>query len=113
MFLGFDRSDLNRVLSAWRRQFAELRELMDGDPLAGTMHGPAEAVVESVHLLGGLFVLPAGAGCSVTFFFGGMGVGVLRGLRIDGPRPGPPPEAHRPGRRPPHPDARPPQRRPP
>lgn len=51
VFLGFDRSDLNRVLSAWRRQFAELRELMDGDPLAGTMYGPAEAVVEAVHHL--------------------------------------------------------------
>ncbi|MET9499541.1 DEAD/DEAH box helicase [Streptomyces sp. NPDC006552] len=51
VFLGFDRPDLNRVLSAWRRQFAELRELMDGDPLAGTMYGPAEAVVEAVHHL--------------------------------------------------------------
>lgn len=51
VFLGFDRSDLNRVLTAWRRQFAGLRELMDGDPLAGTMYGPAEAVVEAVHLL--------------------------------------------------------------
>ncbi|GLW02515.1 DEAD/DEAH box helicase [Streptomyces sp. NBC_01439] len=51
LFLGFDRPDLNRALSAWRRQFAELRELMDGDPLAGTMYGPAEAVVEAVHLL--------------------------------------------------------------
>ncbi|MFE5487496.1 DEAD/DEAH box helicase [Streptomyces sp. NPDC056527] len=51
VFLSFDRPDLNRVLSAWRRQFAELRELMDGDPLAGTMYGPAEAVVEAVHLL--------------------------------------------------------------
>ncbi|WP_432114688.1 DEAD/DEAH box helicase [Streptomyces sp. S1] len=51
VFLAFDRPDLNRVLSAWRRQFAELRELMDGDPLAGTMYGPAEAVVEAIHLL--------------------------------------------------------------
>lgn len=51
VFLAFDRPDLNRVLSAWRRQFAELRELLDGDPLAGTMYGPAEAVVEAVHLL--------------------------------------------------------------
>ncbi|MGW9618991.1 DEAD/DEAH box helicase [Streptomyces diastaticus] len=51
VFLGFDRTDLNRALTAWRRQFAELRELMDGDPLAGTMYGPAEAVVEAVHLL--------------------------------------------------------------
>jgi hypothetical protein len=51
VFLGFDRPDLNRVLAAWRRQFAELRELMDGDPLAGTMYGPAEAVVEAVHHL--------------------------------------------------------------
>ncbi len=51
VFLGFDRPDLNRALAAWRRQFAELRELMDGDPLAGTMYGPAEAVVESVHHL--------------------------------------------------------------
>ncbi|WP_030274377.1 DEAD/DEAH box helicase [Streptomyces sp. NRRL B-24484] len=51
VFLGFDRPDLNRALSAWRRQFAELRELMDGEPLAGTMYGPAEAVVEAVHLL--------------------------------------------------------------
>ncbi|MFB7676932.1 DEAD/DEAH box helicase [Kitasatospora purpeofusca] len=51
VFLGFDRSDLNRSLSAWRHQFAQLRELMDGDPLAGTMYGPAEAVVEAVHLL--------------------------------------------------------------
>lgn len=51
LFLGLDRSDLNRVMSAWRRQFAELRELMEGDPLAGTMYGPAEAVVEAVHLL--------------------------------------------------------------
>ncbi|PKV82820.1 DEAD/DEAH box helicase [Streptomyces sp. TLI_146] len=51
VFLGFDRPDLNRVLSAWRRQFAELRGLMDGDPLAGTMYGPAQAVVEAVHHL--------------------------------------------------------------
>ncbi|MFF2521469.1 DEAD/DEAH box helicase [Streptomyces liangshanensis] len=51
VFLGFDRPDLNRVLAAWRRQFAELRELMDGDSLVGTMYGPAEAVVEAVHLL--------------------------------------------------------------
>ncbi|MFF3675921.1 DEAD/DEAH box helicase [Streptomyces sp. NPDC002120] len=51
VFLALDRPDLNRVLSAWRRQFAELRELLDGDPLAGTMYGPAEAVVEAVHLL--------------------------------------------------------------
>ncbi|MER7321890.1 DEAD/DEAH box helicase [Streptomyces albidoflavus] len=51
VFLGFDRTDLNRALTAWRRQFAELRELMGGDPLAGTMYGPAEAVVEAVHLL--------------------------------------------------------------
>ncbi|MEU5403901.1 DEAD/DEAH box helicase [Streptomyces sp. NPDC005963] len=51
VFLAFDRPDLNRVLSAWRRQFAELRTLMDGDPLAGTMYGPAEAVVEAVHFL--------------------------------------------------------------
>ncbi|MGW0669894.1 DEAD/DEAH box helicase [Streptomyces sp. NPDC002746] len=51
LFLGFDRPDLNRALAAWRRQFAELRELMDGDRLAGTMYGPAEAVVEAVHHL--------------------------------------------------------------
>ncbi|MFB6525408.1 DEAD/DEAH box helicase [Streptomyces sp. NPDC056399] len=51
VFLAFDRPDLNRALSAWRRQFAELRMLMDDEPLAGTMYGPAEAVVEAVHLL--------------------------------------------------------------
>ncbi|MFB8085036.1 DEAD/DEAH box helicase [Streptomyces sp. NPDC055992] len=51
VFLAFDRPDLNRALAAWRRQFAELRALMNGDPLAGTMYGPAEAVVEAVHLL--------------------------------------------------------------
>ncbi|MEW1567449.1 DEAD/DEAH box helicase [Streptomyces sp. NPDC093509] len=51
VFLAFDRPDLNRALSAWRRQFAELRMLMDNQPLAGTMYGPVEAVVEAVHLL--------------------------------------------------------------
>ncbi|MFE3121841.1 DEAD/DEAH box helicase [Streptomyces hydrogenans] len=51
VFLAFDRPDMNRALSAWRRQLAELRTLMNGDPLAGTMYGPAEAVVEAVHLL--------------------------------------------------------------
>ncbi|MEU4922305.1 DEAD/DEAH box helicase [Streptomyces parvus] len=51
VFLAFDRPDLNRALTAWRRQFAELRMLMDDEPLAGTMYGPAEAVVEAVHLL--------------------------------------------------------------
>lgn len=51
VFLAFDRPDLNRALSAWRRQFAELRTLMNDEPLAGTMYGPAEAVVEAVHLL--------------------------------------------------------------
>ncbi|MFE9941823.1 DEAD/DEAH box helicase [Streptomyces hirsutus] len=51
VFLAFDRPDLNRALSAWRRQFAELRTLMNDEPLAGTMYGPAEAVVQAVHLL--------------------------------------------------------------
>ncbi|MFI1060552.1 DEAD/DEAH box helicase [Streptomyces spororaveus] len=51
VFLAFDRPDLNRALSAWRRQFAELRTLMDDEPLAGTMYGPAGAVVEAVHFL--------------------------------------------------------------
>ncbi|WP_369384107.1 DEAD/DEAH box helicase [Streptomyces sp. cg36] len=51
VFLAFDRPDLNRALSAWRRQFAELRTLMDDEPLAGTMYGCAEAVVEAVHFL--------------------------------------------------------------
>ncbi|MFB7852668.1 DEAD/DEAH box helicase [Streptomyces sp. NPDC056053] len=51
VFLAFDRPDLNRALSAWRRQFAELRTLMNDEPLAGTMYGPAEAVVEAVHFL--------------------------------------------------------------
>ncbi|MFB7763450.1 DEAD/DEAH box helicase [Streptomyces xiamenensis] len=51
VFLAFDRPDLNRALSAWRRQFAELRTLMNDESLAGTMYGPAEAVVEAVHHL--------------------------------------------------------------
>ncbi|MFE6867853.1 DEAD/DEAH box helicase [Kitasatospora sp. NPDC057692] len=51
VFLGLNRQDLNRTLTAWRRQFADLRELMGRQSMAGTMYGPSEAVVEAVHRL--------------------------------------------------------------
>ncbi|MFD7757243.1 DEAD/DEAH box helicase [Streptomyces sp. NPDC059757] len=50
-FLGLDRPALAGALRVWRRQFAGLRELMERESLAGTMFGPAEAVVEAVHRL--------------------------------------------------------------
>ncbi|MEV6105846.1 DEAD/DEAH box helicase [Streptomyces sp. NPDC051940] len=48
VFLGFDRPELGRALRAWRRQLRGLREVMRRESLAGTMYGPAEAVVEAV-----------------------------------------------------------------
>ncbi|MCW2902971.1 MAG: box helicase [Streptosporangiaceae bacterium] len=51
VFLGFDRPVLGRALRTWRRQFRELREVMRRDSLAGTMYGPAEAVVGAVFRL--------------------------------------------------------------
>ncbi|MEU3558556.1 DEAD/DEAH box helicase [Kitasatospora sp. NPDC006786] len=52
-FLGLDRPALVGALRTWRRQFAELGALLGGDrtSLAGTMFGPAEAIVEAVHHL--------------------------------------------------------------
>jgi hypothetical protein len=50
-FLGLDRRSLVRALRAWRRQFRGLRELMGLPSMAGTMYGPAEAVVEAVYHL--------------------------------------------------------------
>ncbi|PAX83397.1 DEAD/DEAH box helicase [Streptomyces albidoflavus] len=51
VFLGFDRPTLSRTLRAWRRQFRELRQVMRRESLAGTMYGPAEAVVDAVFRL--------------------------------------------------------------
>ncbi|MEU7340247.1 DEAD/DEAH box helicase [Streptomyces sp. NPDC007074] len=48
VFLGFDRSELGLALRAWRRQLRGVRAVMRRDSLAGTMYGPAEAVVEAV-----------------------------------------------------------------
>ncbi|MFJ1793108.1 DEAD/DEAH box helicase [Kitasatospora griseola] len=48
VFLGFDRSHLRRALRVWRRQLRIVRALVRPRPLAGTMYGPAEAVVEAV-----------------------------------------------------------------
>ncbi|MGW1247930.1 DEAD/DEAH box helicase [Streptomyces sp. NPDC002535] len=50
-FLGLDRPVLTRALRVWRRQFAGLRALMGRESMAGTMYGPAEAVVEALHRL--------------------------------------------------------------
>ncbi|QKW22248.1 DEAD/DEAH box helicase [Kitasatospora sp. NA04385] len=55
-FLGMDRPKLTTVLRAWRHQLAQLRALLGRrfdrpDTLAGTMYGPAEAVVNAVHHL--------------------------------------------------------------
>ncbi|SOB81386.1 DEAD/DEAH box helicase [Streptomyces sp. 1331.2] len=55
-FLGMDRPALTTALRAWRRQLAQLRTLLGRrfdrpDTLAGTMYGPAEAVVNAVHHL--------------------------------------------------------------
>ena len=50
-FLGLDRAALIRALRVWRYQFAGLRELMGRESMAGTMYGPAEAVVEAIHRL--------------------------------------------------------------
>jgi len=51
VFLGFDRPALWRALRAWRRQFTALRQVMRRESLAGTMYGPAEAVVDAVFRL--------------------------------------------------------------
>ncbi|WP_234347610.1 DEAD/DEAH box helicase [Streptomyces specialis] len=51
MFLGFDRPWLGRALRAWRRQFRELQRLMHRESLAGTLYGPAEAVVGAIFRL--------------------------------------------------------------
>ncbi|MDX3403363.1 DEAD/DEAH box helicase [Streptomyces sp. ME01-18h] len=51
VFLGFDRPALGRTLRVWRRQFKELRQVMRRESLAGTMYGPAEAVVDAVFRL--------------------------------------------------------------
>ncbi|WEH18132.1 DEAD/DEAH box helicase [Streptomyces sp. VNUA24] len=51
VFLGFDRPTLGRTLRVWRRQFRELRQVMRRESLAGTMYGPAEAVVDAVFRL--------------------------------------------------------------
>ncbi|MFF6835921.1 DEAD/DEAH box helicase [Streptomyces sp. NPDC012438] len=63
-FLGLDRPALVGAVRTWRRQFAGLRTLLGlGDPhqsLAGTMFGPAEAVVEAVHHLQMYLVLGEG-----------------------------------------------------
>ncbi|MFE7560190.1 DEAD/DEAH box helicase [Kitasatospora sp. NPDC057500] len=48
VFLGFERTDLDRALRRWRRQLREVRAVMRRDSLARTMYGPAEAVVEAV-----------------------------------------------------------------
>ncbi|OIJ62866.1 DEAD/DEAH box helicase [Streptomyces mangrovisoli] len=48
VFLGFDRPELGRALRAWRRQLRRVRAVMRRESLAGTMYGPAEAVVEAV-----------------------------------------------------------------
>ncbi|MFE0354468.1 DEAD/DEAH box helicase [Streptomyces nigra] len=48
IFLGFDRPELGRALRAWRRQLRGVRAMMRRESLAGTMYGPAEAVVEAV-----------------------------------------------------------------
>ncbi|MFF2819578.1 DEAD/DEAH box helicase [Kitasatospora cineracea] len=52
-FLGLERPALVAALRRWRRQFAELRAMMmrRRRSLAGTMFGPAEAVVEAIHHL--------------------------------------------------------------
>lgn len=52
-FLGLDRPALVGALREWRRQFAELRVIMERRRpfLAGTMFGPAEAVVNAIHHL--------------------------------------------------------------
>ncbi|WP_245834578.1 DEAD/DEAH box helicase [Streptomyces aidingensis] len=51
MFLGFDRPWLWQALRVWRRQFRELQRVMRRESLAGTMYGPAEAVVEAIFRL--------------------------------------------------------------
>ncbi|MGW4789940.1 DEAD/DEAH box helicase [Streptomyces sp. NPDC004230] len=51
VFLGFDRPELGRALRAWRRQLRGVRAMMRRESLAGTMYGPAEAVVEAVFRL--------------------------------------------------------------
>ncbi|MFI0813881.1 DEAD/DEAH box helicase [Streptomyces echinatus] len=48
VFLGFERPELDRALRAWRRQLRGVRAVMRRESLAGTMYGPAEAVVEAV-----------------------------------------------------------------
>ncbi|MFE2846765.1 DEAD/DEAH box helicase [Streptomyces scopuliridis] len=50
-FLGLDRPALAGSLRVWRRQLTGLQELMGRESLAGTMFGPAEAVVEAIHHL--------------------------------------------------------------
>jgi len=51
VFLGFDRPELGRALRAWRRQLHGVRAVTRRESLAGTMYGPAEAVVEAVFRL--------------------------------------------------------------
>jgi len=51
VFLGFDRPELGRALRAWRRQLRGVRTVMRRASLAGTMYGPAGAVVEAVFRL--------------------------------------------------------------
>lgn len=48
VFLGFDRPELNQALRVWRRQLRGVRAVTHRESLAGTMYGPAEAVVEAV-----------------------------------------------------------------
>uniref|UniRef100_UPI0018D08E65 DEAD/DEAH box helicase n=1 Tax=Streptomyces clavuligerus TaxID=1901 RepID=UPI0018D08E65 len=48
VFLSFDRPELGLAVRAWRRQLREVRAVMRRESLAGTMYGPAEAVVEAV-----------------------------------------------------------------
>jgi len=48
VFLGFDRPKLGRALQVWRRQLRRVRAVMRRESLAGTMYGPAEAVVEAI-----------------------------------------------------------------
>ncbi|MFD5025077.1 DEAD/DEAH box helicase [Streptomyces sp. NPDC058373] len=50
-FLGMDRPALSTALRVWRGQLTALRELLGTTSLAGTMYGPAAAVVEAVHHL--------------------------------------------------------------